>query len=190
MNAAIRDDDVPAVPPGVYVSAVPPEVYTTTHVVAAPRSLVFEVRTRAEHFPRWFGSQGFDTVVRSFDLRPGGKVHYGMRFPDGNTMWSVLTFREIVAPEKLTYVTSFADEEGRPVRSPFSATWPLEIEWTLVLAEYPRGTAMTMESRPLNATDEERLTYHAAQDSMRHCVGEMLERFDAYLAELTGAEKA
>lgn len=182
MNAANPDDPPPA--PAV------PGSYTMTHVAAAPRSLVFEVRTKAEHYPRWFSPKGLKTVIRGFDLRPGGKVQYGMQFPDGNTMWGVMTFREIVEPEKLVYVTTFADEEGRPMRSTFSATWPLEVLWNLTLADHPQGTLMTMESRPLNPSDEELQTFVAAQESMRKCAGEMLEVLDAYLAELTAGRKA
>lgn len=181
MNTAIRDDDVPSTAPGRF---------ELTRIVAAPRERVFEVWTKAEHFAHWWGPKGLKTIVRSFELRPEGKVHYGMQLPDGHTMWGVLTFREIVAAQKLVYVTSFADEEGRPIRPPFAETWPLEILSSVVFTDHPQGTLLTMESWPHDAGPEELKTFITGHDSMRQGTGGMLDQLDAYLAELAGGEKA
>lgn len=177
MNAAIREDDVSAGPSGRF---------ELTRIVAAPRARVFEVWTTAEHFARWWGPKELKTIVRSFEFRPGGAVHYGMQLPDGNTMWGVLKFREIVAAEKLTYVTSFADEEGRPIRPPFAETWPLEILSSAVFADHPQGTLLTMESWPLDAGPEELAVFIHGHDSMRQGTSGMLDQLDAYLTELAG----
>ena len=49
----------------------------------APRELVWRAWTDPEHFPRWFGPNGFTTTVHSMDVRPGGTSAYTMGGPDG-----------------------------------------------------------------------------------------------------------
>ena len=39
-------------------------------------------------------------VSRVLDLRPGGTYRYGLRAPDGSTMWGKFVYREIVRPER------------------------------------------------------------------------------------------
>jgi uncharacterized protein YndB with AHSA1/START domain len=48
--------------------------------------------------------------VATLDLRPGGVFHYGLRSPNGHDMWGKFVYREIVAPERIVFVVSFADE--------------------------------------------------------------------------------
>ena len=38
----------------------------------APRELVFDAFTDAEHLPRWWGPRGFSVTTRSSDIRVGG----------------------------------------------------------------------------------------------------------------------
>ena len=63
-------------------------------------------------------------------------VSCGLRSPDGNEMWGKFVYREIAAPERLVFVSSFSDADGNTVRAPFSETWPLEILNTLSLVEH------------------------------------------------------
>lgn len=81
----------------------------------APRTLMFQVFTRAEHLKRWWAPQPFTIPVCTIDLRPGGIWHYCMREPSGQDHWARSVYREIVLPEKLVYTSTFADEHANPI---------------------------------------------------------------------------
>ena len=101
-----REDDQTAVAgPGIVI----------TRVFDAPRELVFAAWTRPEHLLRWWAPKGCSTPHCKVDLRPGGSFHYCMRTPEGRDIWGLGVYREIVAPERIVYVDSFADAQGNPV---------------------------------------------------------------------------
>ncbi|GAC1353921.1 MAG: hypothetical protein NVSMB38_30800 [Ktedonobacteraceae bacterium] len=81
----------------------------------APRQLMFQVFTRAEHLKRWWAPQPYTIPVCTIDLRPGGIWHYCMRSPENQDQWARCVYREIVPPEKLVYTTTFADEHANPI---------------------------------------------------------------------------
>jgi uncharacterized protein YndB with AHSA1/START domain len=80
----------------------------------APRTLMFQVFTRAEHLKRWWAPQPFTIPVCTIDLWPGGIWHYCMRSPEGQDHWARSVYSEIVPPEKLVYTSTFADEHANP----------------------------------------------------------------------------
>lgn len=49
---------------------------------AAPRALVFDAMTKAEHLARWWGPHHFDAPVCESDPRPGGAIRIDMRGPE------------------------------------------------------------------------------------------------------------
>jgi uncharacterized protein YndB with AHSA1/START domain len=61
-------------------------------------------------------------------------------------------YREIVAPEKIVFINSFADENGNPVRNSYIRNWPLEVLNTLTLAQQDGKTLLTLRGGPINAT--------------------------------------
>src|SRR3954469_22745411 len=130
--------------------------FVITRDFDAPRELVWKAWTEPERMTQWWGPKGFTMRTSKIDLRPGGVYHYGMRSPEGFEMWGKLTYREIVAPERLVFIVSFSDEEGGITRHPMSQTWPLEVLNTLTLTERDGVTTLTLRGEPLNATDEER----------------------------------
>ena len=81
----------------------------------APRTLLFQVFTRAEHLVRWWAPPPYTVPVCTIDLRPGGIWHYCLRSPEGHDQWARAVYREIVPPEKLVYTTTFADEHANPI---------------------------------------------------------------------------
>lgn len=111
-----------------------------TRVFDAPRSLVFKVWTDPKHLAQWWGPKGFTLHVQALDLRPDGVFHYSQQSPDGQVMWGKFVYREIAAPERLVFVSSFSDEAGNTVRHPWSADWPLEILNIVTLSEHEGKT--------------------------------------------------
>jgi uncharacterized protein YndB with AHSA1/START domain len=76
----------------------------TTRLIDAPRELVFEAWTDPKHVGHWFGPDGFTTITHSMDVRPGGVWRFTMRGPDGKDWPNVVTYEEVVPPERLVYV--------------------------------------------------------------------------------------
>jgi uncharacterized protein YndB with AHSA1/START domain len=98
------------------VSEPADRVLVITRIFDAPRSLVFKAWTEPEHMVNWFGPRGFTSKVLKNDLRPGGAYRIHMRGPDGDDHWSQGVFREVVPPERLVMVGSWADADGKPTR--------------------------------------------------------------------------
>jgi uncharacterized protein YndB with AHSA1/START domain len=69
----------------------------------APRDLVFAAFSDPKHLAEWWGPNGFTTTTYSFDLRPGGKWRFVMHGPDGRDYQNLVTYDEIVPPERLIY---------------------------------------------------------------------------------------
>jgi len=90
-------------------------VLTITRIFDAPRTLVFKAWTESEHMARWWGPRGFKSTILKNELRPGGAYRIHMLGPDGDH-WSQGVYREVVPPERLVMVGSWADADGNPTR--------------------------------------------------------------------------
>ncbi len=69
----------------------------------APRELVFDAWTKAEHLAQWWGPRGFSLTTHEIDVRPGGVWRFTMHGPDGVDYRNRIVFLEIVKPERLSY---------------------------------------------------------------------------------------
>jgi uncharacterized protein YndB with AHSA1/START domain len=83
----------------------------------APRALVWEMFTRPEHVRQWWGYKHLEITVCEIDLRVGGAYRYSGRTPNGTEVPFCGVYREIVAPERMTYTEIFdvpmaRDHEG------------------------------------------------------------------------------
>ncbi|MEO0895785.1 MAG: SRPBCC domain-containing protein [Bacteroidota bacterium] len=76
----------------------------------APRQLVWDVWTQAEHIAKWWGPKGMTTKVLVHDFVPGGKWHYVMQSPDGKEFPVLGEFIEIDAIEQWVGKDEFPDE--------------------------------------------------------------------------------
>ena len=132
---------------------------------------------------QWWGPKGCAIAVSKLELRPGGTFLYNMKMPNGTAMWGKFVYREIVAPERLVFVNSFTDDTGKIIRSPFSATWPLEILNTLTLVEGGGKTTLDLRGGPINATEEERKTFEEFFGSMEQGFGGTFDQLASYLAK-------
>jgi uncharacterized protein YndB with AHSA1/START domain len=102
-----------------------------THVVDAPRALVFEAHTSAEHVPNWMlGPSGWTMPVCEIDLRPGGAWHFVWRRADGTEMEMRGEYREVTPPERLVSTESWGGD------------WPETIN-TVTLSEEDGKTTIT-----------------------------------------------
>jgi uncharacterized protein YndB with AHSA1/START domain len=81
----------------------------------APRDLVFSAWTDPKHLAQWWGPNGFTTTTHSFDFRAGGTWRFIMHGPDGRDYQNLITFEEVVRPERITYRHGGA-VDGEPVQ--------------------------------------------------------------------------
>jgi uncharacterized protein YndB with AHSA1/START domain len=157
--------------------------FIISRVLAAPRELVWAAFTDPARMKEWWGPKGFTVIASKMDFRPGGFYHYGMRAPDGSTMWGKFTYREIEPPSRMVLVDVFSDEAGGITRHPMSPTWPREMLSTFRFEEEGTKTRLTITWAPVNASAEEIATFESARDSMRQGWTGTLEQLEAYLAK-------
>ncbi len=160
------------------------EVFALSRVFDASPELLWDVWTQADHLAQWFGPAGTKLIVKSLDLRPGGVFMYGMEMPGGMIMWGKWVFREIDKPKKISYVVSFCNEAGEPVRHPMAPLWPLEVLAEQTLTPQDGKTFYESRSWPINATAEERAVFTAGHASMQIGFGGTFTQLEAYLAKV------
>ena len=113
---------------------------TLERLVDAPRELVWEGWTRAEHIARWWAPKGWTTTVYEMEVRPGGVWHYCLRpaSGEGDEVWARAIYQEVVRPSCLTYTEAFSDPAGsmvedskRMVRVEFVELAPVKTKLTV-----------------------------------------------------------
>lgn len=165
-------------------AAISPD-FVISRVFEAPRDLVWKIFTDENHMKHWWGPKGAKVFHSKIDLRPGGTYLYGLTMPDGAKVWGKFTYREIVAPERMTVMVSFSDENGGVTRHPMVPVWPLQWLSELTFEDLGNRTKLTLRSSLVGqTTPEERTAFDAAHDSMRGGWGGSFDVLDGYLAGL------
>jgi uncharacterized protein YndB with AHSA1/START domain len=90
-------------------SPAPVRVSRTFH---APRRLVFEAWSRAEHVSRWFARTGFTIPEANVEMRVGGPFEVLMRAPNGVQHWARGKFVEISKFDRLVIDFIVEDHSG------------------------------------------------------------------------------
>ena len=83
-----------------------PPALRITRVFDAPKQLVFEAWTKAEHLSRWFTPAPLTTHGCQLDFRPGGVFRLTMRTPDGVEFPMDARFTEIVPDERIVFAAT------------------------------------------------------------------------------------
>lgn len=107
---------------------------TLERTVRAPRDLVFAAYTSAEHITKWWGPDGFTTVVETMDVRPGGEWRFLMIGPDGTEYTNLVVYRRVEPPELLAFRHSDGDGANG-------------FDVTITFTEAPGGTHVRQVSR-------------------------------------------
>ena len=139
-----------------------------TRVFDAPRQLVFSCMTEPEHLTHFWGPAGTSTPLDTItaDARPGGTFATVMvNDSDGNTYPTSARYLDVSPPERLSWVE---DSSGMTVTITFTE---LANDRTQVDIEQTKVPARMMDP--------------AAQAGFLTS----LDRFAAYLARLTAAER-
>jgi uncharacterized protein YndB with AHSA1/START domain len=85
-----------------------------TRLLNAPRELVFEAFTNAEHLINWWGPAGFTNTFFNHDVSPGGEWNFIMHGPDGTDYKNQIVYEDVVPPSYLAYQhgSGEADDPG------------------------------------------------------------------------------
>jgi uncharacterized protein YndB with AHSA1/START domain len=162
------------------------EDFVISRTFDAPRKLVWKALTEAEALAQWWGPKGASIRVIKLEMRPGGLFHYSMQYRPGHEIFGRFVYREIAAPERLVYVSSFSDANGGIAPAPFPQLgdhWPREVLNNLTLTEQGGKTTLTLRGGPINATEEGRKAFADMRDSMRQGFGGTFDKLDDYLAK-------
>ena len=139
-------------------------------VFDAPRRLVWEVMTSAEHTPKWWGVRSQQMVSCDMDFRTGGKWRFVTRGDDGVDHAFRGEYREIAPIERI--VQTFEYE-------PMAGTVLLE---SLTLTEEGGKTLLTATSRLESGSAE---AVQAMVDSgMAEGAAETYDRLEELVKEL------
>jgi uncharacterized protein YndB with AHSA1/START domain len=84
-----------------------------TRVLDAPREVVWQVWTDPAHLAQWWGPKGFTNSRCEWNAKPKGSIRIDMRGPDGVVYPMSGVFEEIVEPERLVFISTALDENGK-----------------------------------------------------------------------------
>jgi uncharacterized protein YndB with AHSA1/START domain len=102
--------------------AVGPAPVKASRVFSAPREMVFEAWSSADHVKRWFCPAGYSVPEAKVEMRVGGAFEVCMRSPEGVDHWTRGTFTEVLAPERLAIDHHVVDPcGGGPLFSAYTA---------------------------------------------------------------------
>ena len=101
----------------------------------APRRLVFEAWSTADHLKRWFSPEHYTVSAAEVDFRPGGVFSVCMRSPTGQEHWSRGAFVDLSPPDRLSFVSRVSEGD----LSLFTAYTTVNFE------ETAEGTLMTVQ---------------------------------------------
>jgi uncharacterized protein YndB with AHSA1/START domain len=116
---------------------------TLTRVFDAPRDLVWKAWTDPAHLAQWWGPKGFTNPRCEWNAEVNGKIHIDMRAPDGVVYPMSGVFEEIVEPERLVFIGSALDENGKSM---------FDNRNTVTFIDRGGKTEITLQVRVLTAT--------------------------------------
>ncbi len=152
----------------------------------APRQLVFDAWTQAEHLQHWmFPAEGFTCKYVSADIRPGGSSLHKMTAPNGFEVWLLTKYEEITPLESLVFRQYLSNEAGDILPNPQNPNWPKEMQTTIKLEEVAGKTLLQLIWQPINPTQEEAEAFEATRSEHEMGWGGGLALLVGYLKTLS-----
>jgi len=156
--------------------------YIITRVLNAPRARVFEAFTKPEQMAQWWGPKGYKMRSIKSNIREGGLFLYSITSPEGLEIFATFSYKEIVSPDRLTFILSFCDEDGEIVRYPLRTNWPLKVLNTLTFIETEGKTILTLHAIPINSNAEENRLFRSNFSSMDNGFNGTFDQLETYLS--------
>ena len=85
---------------------------TITRVIDAPREKVWKAWTDPEQLAKWWSPEGCTVSKCELVVRPEGIMHVDIQGPDGTMYPSVGAFKEVTAPDRLSFMSTPLDNDG------------------------------------------------------------------------------
>ncbi len=164
------------------VATLGSEELLITREFDAPRDLVYKAWTVPSRLMSWYGPVGSKLSIKKADMRPGGEIVYGMKAPDGKTVWVRWSIRDLTPPERIVVVVSFVDEQENAV--PLVPDLPIERLSTVTFEEYDGKTRMMLRSQAMHASDKGRIAFRDHCANMEQGWVGTFDQLDAYLASV------
>lgn len=162
------------------MSALPE--YVIDRIFEAPRDLVWRAWTDPDILHRWYGPN-IETVIHSFDLKPGGSWLNEMKF-GGNSDFSRMDFKEVTPPEKIIWHHSSTDADWNVSSNPMMPDWPKVLLTTVTFEDLGEKTNVRLTQTPVDASDAEIACFANAMSNMDKGWGSGYAIIDELLAEL------
>lgn len=93
---------------------------TIERTFAAPKEKLWRAYSDKDWFVKWWGPEGWQTSVKEFDFKAGGRIHYGMKCVDkaqgefyGQESWGIMQLEAINEPDSFEYKDYFADADAK-----------------------------------------------------------------------------
>ena len=86
-----------------------------TRVFDAPLEQVWKAWSDPEYVMQWWGPEGFTSPLARMDFREGGTSLVCMRSPEGQDLYNTWTYRKIVPMQRIEFILSFTNKDGRKV---------------------------------------------------------------------------
>lgn len=84
-------------------------------VLDAPRELVYQTFSEAEHVRKWWGPKSCPVSSCTIDFREGGEWRYSLKLPGGEEHWAKAMYDEIVPSERIVFTDYFTTPDGNVI---------------------------------------------------------------------------
>jgi uncharacterized protein YndB with AHSA1/START domain len=95
------------------------KLLTLERTLDAPKAKLWQAFSDKDWFVKWWGPEGWETTVKEFDFKSGGRNHYAMKCVDesqgewfGQESWGLMEYESIKEPDSFSYKDYFANEDG------------------------------------------------------------------------------
>lgn len=126
-----------------------PETLSMTLVAEFPVPVerLWDAFADPRQLERFWGPPGYPATFGTYDLRPGGYVHYWMTSPEGQTFYGRWDVTAVDAPHAFTVTDTFADEHGVSDPSFPAGTMSVTVDATTTGSRLTvRSTSPTLEA--------------------------------------------
>lgn len=113
-------------------------------LIPAPPELLFALWTEPAQIVRWWAPDGYEPLVHTLDVRPGGRWRIGLRRSDDSTATMSGVYRIVEPPRCLAF--TWAWEDAKRARGP-------ETEVTVSFEATPGGTRLVLLQQRFASTE-------------------------------------
>jgi len=152
----------------------------------APRKLVFDAWTQVKHLNNWmFPMAGCKCEFVSANIVSGGDSLHKLTMPNGNQMWLLTKYEEVLPPERLVFLQYFSNESGDIVPMPHMPDWPKHMLATLHFEVIEANrTKLTFLWEPRNATAQELIAFESTRTDHGKGWGAGMEQLHIYIESI------